>query len=124
MEKSSPIPSQQIKFLGFVLNLVAMSIILTEDKKDKLKALLKALQHKYETTITDLPQLVGTPVSSLPGVQFGKLHDGKLGIEKDHKGNYEALISLSPSLHGNPSLKLDLMLQRRGEVYILAVTLM
>lgn len=34
VEKSSLIPSQQIKFLGFVLDLVAMSIILTEDKKD------------------------------------------------------------------------------------------
>ena len=45
VEKSSLILSQQIKFLGLVLDLVAMSIILTEDKRDKLKALWKALQH-------------------------------------------------------------------------------
>lgn len=114
VEKSSLIPSQQIKFLGFVLDLVAMSIILTEDKKDKLKALLKALQHKYETTITDLAQLVGTPVSSLPGVQFGRLHDRKLGIEKDHKGNYEALIYLSPSLHGNPVFEIRPDASKKG----------
>lgn len=87
VEKSSLILSQQIKFLGLVLDLVAMSIILTEDKRDKLKALWKALQHKYETTITDLGQLVGTAVSSLPVVQFERLHDKKLEIEMDHKGN-------------------------------------
>ena len=91
-----------------------MSIILTEDKKDKLKPLLKALQHKYETTITDLAQLVGTLVSSLPGVQFGRTHDRKLTIEKDHKGNYEALISLSPSRHGNPVFEIRPDASKKG----------
>ena len=59
------------------------------------------MQHKHETTIIKLAQLVGILVSSLPRVEFGKLHYGNLEIEKnltlkEHKGNYEALISLSP----------------------------
>lgn len=47
----------------------------------------------------DLAQLVGTLVSTLPGVQFRRLHYRKLEIEKnlalrEHKGNYEAVIPL------------------------------
>ena len=102
MEKSSVIPSQRIKFLGFVQDSVSMTITLTDEKKAKVKAICKAMQHKRETTITEVAQLVGTLVSSLPGVQFGKLHYRNLEIEKNlalrqHKGNYEALISQSPS---------------------------
>jgi len=41
------------------------------------------MQHKHATTITELVQLVGTLVSSLPGVQFGKLHYRNLEIEKN-----------------------------------------
>ena len=70
-----------------------------------MKANFTARQHKYKIAINELPQLVGTLVSSLPGVHFGKLHYRKLEIEKNValkeqclKGNYEALISLSPSV--------------------------
>ena len=59
------------------------------------------MQHKHETTIIKLAQLVGILVFSLPRVEFGKLHYGNLEIEKnltlkEHKCNYGALISLSP----------------------------
>ena len=102
MEKSAVIPAQRITFLCFVLDSVSMTFTLTIDKKAKVKAICKAMQHKHETTITELAQLVGTLVSSLPGVQFGKLHYRNLEIEKnialrENKGDYEALISLSPS---------------------------
>lgn len=73
-QKSSVTPAQRIIFLGFVLDSVSMTITLTDDKKVKVKANCTAMQHKHETTITELAQLVGTLVSNLPGVQFGKLH--------------------------------------------------
>ena len=105
VQKSSVMTAQRITFLGFVLDSVLMTITLTDDKKAKVKANCTARQHKYETTITELPQLVSTLVSSLLGVQFGKPHYRKLEIEKNValkekclKGNYEALISLSPSV--------------------------
>ena len=102
MEKSAVIPAQRITFLGFVLDSVSMTITLTIDKKAKVKAICEAMQHKHETTITEVAQLVGTLVSSLTGVQFGKLHYRNLEIEKnialrENKGDYEALMSLSPS---------------------------
>ena len=74
MQKSSVMRAQRITFLGFVLDSVLMTITLTDDKRAKVKANFTARQHKYKITINELPQLVGTLVSSLPGVQFGKLH--------------------------------------------------
>ena len=102
VEKSCFILAQQITFLGFVLDSVSMTIALTEDKKAKMKANCKALLPKTNNTITELAQLVGTLVSCLPGVQFGKLHYRNLEIEKDmalrkHMGNYEAQLTLSSS---------------------------
>ena len=102
VEKSCFIPAQKITFLGFVLDSVSMTIALTEDKKAKVKANCKALLPQTNTTITELAQLVGTLVSCLPGVQFGKLHYRTLEIEKNmalrkHKGNYEAQLTLSSS---------------------------
>ena len=86
----------------FHTSLVSMTIAPTEDKNAIVKANCKALLPKTNTTITGLAQLVGTLVSCLPGVQFGKLHYRKLEIEKNvalrkHKGNYEAQLTLSPS---------------------------
>ena len=74
VQKSSVMRAQRITFLGFVLDSVLMTITLTDDKRAKVKANFTARQHKYKITINELPQLVGTLVSSLPGVQFGKLH--------------------------------------------------
>ena len=138
LEKSCLIPAQQITFLGFVLDSVAMTIALTDDKKAKVKANCQALLPKPNTTITELAQLVGMLVSCLPGVQFGKLHYRNLEIEKNlalrkHKGNYEAQLTLSssakdeltwwienvdkafnPISHGNPVIELRTDASKKG----------
>ena len=133
-KKSCFIPAQQITFLGFVLHSVSMTIALTEDKKANCKALLP----KTNTTITELTQLVGTLVSCLPGVQFGKFHYRNLEIKKNvalrkRKGNYEAQLTLSssakdeltwwienvdkafnPISHGNPTIELRTDASKKG----------
>ena len=76
VQKSSVMRAQGITFLGFFLDSVLMTITLTDDKRAKVKANFTARQHKYKITINELPQLVGTLVSSLLGVQFGKFHIG------------------------------------------------
>ena len=64
-DKSCLKPAQQITFLGFVLDSVAMTIALTDDKKAKVKATCRALLPKPNTTIIELAQLVGMLVSEL-----------------------------------------------------------
>ena len=51
--------------LGFVLDSVAMTIALIDDKKAKVKASCQALLPKPNTTITEIAQLVGMLVSQL-----------------------------------------------------------
>ena len=92
-QKSSVILDQRITFLGFVLDSVSMTITLTDEKKAKVKPSCQAMQHKHETTITELAQLIGTLVSNLLEVQFGRPHHRNLEMEKnlalrEHKGNY------------------------------------
>lgn len=76
-----------------------MTITLNEQKKAKVKASYQAVQH-YETSITELIQLIGTLVSNMPGMQSGRVHYRNLEIEKnllaqrENKGKYEAFTSL------------------------------
>ena len=129
-DKSVIIPTQQLKFLGFILDSTLMRITLTRDKKEKLIALCSSVLAKAEITIAELSQIIGTIVSSLPGVEYGKLHYRQLEIDKNtalklYKGDYKALLSLSiraqselrwwfenvqqsfnPISHGNPDMTL------------------
>lgn len=125
---------------------MSLTITLTDEKKVKVKASCQAMQHKHETTITKLAQLIGTLVSNLPGVQFGRLHYRNLETEKnlalrEHKGNYKAFISLSPSAreelawwienvdmafspisHGNPVIEVRTDALKKGWGVYLTVT--
>ena len=60
----------------------------------------KLLQSNKLYTIRQLASLIGSLVSSFPGVKFGSLHYRALGADKDHHfqmhhGNFDALMSLS-----------------------------
>ena len=129
-DKSITIPTQQLQFLGFILDSTLMRITLTPDKKEKLITLCSSVLAKAEVTIAELSQIIGTIVSSLPGVEYGKLHYRQLEIDKNtalkrYKGDYKALLSLSiraqselrwwfenvqqsfnPISHGNPDMTL------------------
>lgn len=67
-------PSQQLEFLGFILNSVNMTITLTPEKAVKLKV---ACQHLLATSlpsIRELARVIGKIVSCFPGVCFGPLY--------------------------------------------------
>ena len=70
-EKSSPIPNQTLRHLGFVLNSQSMTVSLAEDKKDKLQSLLTHMSHTTFCSIRDLAQLIGSLVATFPAVPYG-----------------------------------------------------
>ncbi|KXJ08195.1 hypothetical protein AC249_AIPGENE23498 [Exaiptasia diaphana] len=96
---------------------------------------------KNVISITELAQLIGILVSSLPGVQFGKLHYREVEIEKnsavrENKGNFDSKTSLSafakaelawwvengdqafnPVSHGNPSIEIRTDASKRGGMH-------
>ena len=98
--KSVTTPVQEITFLGFVINSVSMTVRLTDEKCESLKALCKSMLNKHTPTIHEVSSLVGKLVASLPGVQYGKLHYRELEKEKAQalkfsRGDYSCCMVLS-----------------------------
>ena len=84
LEKSCLIPSQNIEFLGFVLDSVRMSVTLTRAKQDKIHGLGTALLSKSRVTIRDLAVFIGNVVAAGYGVHRAPLRFKYLEIIKDN----------------------------------------
>ena len=96
--KSNFTPTQRIEFLGFVIDLVTMTITLSNNKKQKLKTLCANLLSGV-TTIRTISQVLGKITSSFPATKFGRLHYRNLEVFKTslqyHKNNFNAKVWLS-----------------------------
>ena len=99
-DKCILIPSQEILMLGFLINSLLMTVKLPLEKKERLRDLCMQILHGTRFTIQCIASLIGSLVSALPGVEFGRLH--YRNIERDkinalalHKGNYQAFMTLS-----------------------------
>ena len=73
-DKSTFIPSQQLEFLGFILNSVEMTIRLTQEKATALQTACNILLTNPSPTIRDLARVLGKIVSSFPAVRYGPLY--------------------------------------------------
>ena len=74
-DKSVFILSHRLIFLGFVLDSVKMTVTLTAEKREKLKALIQqALSNPSQIQIRTVAQLIGHFVSCLPAVRHGALY--------------------------------------------------
>lgn len=96
--KSVLTPSQKINYLGFELDSENMTVALTHKKIIKIQGLGTNLL-KDRCTIKDLASFIGNVVAAEPAVANAPLYYKSLEIVKnnmlkEHKGNYEAYISL------------------------------
>lgn len=99
-EKSVLIPVQVLVYLGFVLNTLNMTVTLTQQKKDKLIALIDQAISKPNMTIQQLAELVGNLVGTFPGMRYGKLYYRQLDNEKNfalsiNKGDFSKELLLT-----------------------------
>ena len=99
-EKSVLRPSQQIVFLGFVLDSVNMTIRLTCEKAQRLKNFCTKLLNKDSASIRSVAMLLGYMTASFPAVMYGPLHYRTLEMEKTKAlkiayGNYDACMTIS-----------------------------
>ena len=100
-EKSILIPTQVIEFLGCVLNSLLMIVQLTDKKADKiLQFCLHFSPEGKAFTIREVASLIGSLISSCPGVEYGRLHyrsieRDKIIALKASKGNFETKMLLS-----------------------------
>ena len=98
--KSVFIPTQEIEFLGFLLNSILMTIRLPPTKAAHVRRTCQNFLLRTEMTIRETAQVIGLIVSSLPAVQFGELYYRNLEKNKvlalqASKGNYDAPLYLT-----------------------------
>ena len=119
-EKSQLWPSQQLVFLGFLLDSILMCVKLTSEKHTKLRKLCTKFKKSTQPTIREVSKVLGFLISILPAVQHGRLftrniENDKIQALKQNHGDYDALMTLSQSSlkdldwwhsrnieHGNP----------------------
>ena len=77
-EKLVLVPTQQIIFLGFVIDSVKMRISLTEDRKQSIYTLCQNIFSNYQATIRYLAQTIEVTVSSFRAVPYGQMHNREL----------------------------------------------
>jgi hypothetical protein len=85
-DKSVTTPTQQIKYLGFIIDSVTMTLSLPEDKVTRLRqAVRKALRElvsQRRLTVRIAAKTIGFIVSSIPATVYGKAHYRQLEYAK------------------------------------------
>ena len=99
-EKSILKPTQEIEFLGFIINSLTMTVRLSASKSTKVQKACQDLLKSKHITVRDVAHVIGLSVSSLPAVQFGDLYYRRLEINKitalrQTQGDYDAVMNLS-----------------------------
>ena len=99
-DKSIFIPTQEIVFLGFILNSNTMTISLTDEKKKKIKNMCIDTIKNPCISIRRLASIIGNMVSAFPTLPHGRLFYRSLEFQKIdslsiHKGNFDKNILVS-----------------------------
>ena len=99
-KKSVLDPTQRIIFLGFVFDTIAMTITLTQEKKNKILKLGNDILRKDQVSIRCISKFLGNLTSSFDGVPLGRMHYRHIEFDKTvslkmARGNYEAHCYLS-----------------------------
>ncbi|CAL8111529.1 unnamed protein product [Orchesella dallaii] len=105
-EKSRLIPSNRIKYLGFIFDSKEMKIYLPPEKKDKIIRLSQYVLQTPVIKIEKLAEVIGVFISACPAVRYGQLytrrleHEKILALQYSHCG-YQGNVSLSDMAKAN-----------------------
>ena len=102
-EKSVIKPTQEIEYLGFILNSKFMTISLPERKVQKIQKAVKKLMKKQRPTIRLVSSILGILEATHPANRFCRLFTKQTLIARnnalrDNKGDYEAKMDMSPKI--------------------------
>ena len=103
VKRLSNLPSQEIKYFGFVINSNTMTVTLTTEKKRKIFDLCQEVLLKESVSIRVVSKQLGKFTSSFQAVKYGQLHyfdleNLKTKALKINKSNFDKKISIDP--HG------------------------
>ena len=98
-DKSVPDPTQELEFLGFIINSKAMTLVVTDEKVKYLISQCKTLMESPQITIRQLARIIGVMTSMTPAVLPAPLHYRALQVLKntalDRHHSYFAQITLT-----------------------------
>ena len=99
-EKSVIQPSQEIEFVGYIVNSRDMKVTLPLVKIQKIVKHCHELLSKDTVTIRDLAKIIGKLVATEPAVKYAALFYKPLEIQKDHelklnRGDFASFMVLS-----------------------------
>ena len=94
------VPTQEIVVLGFVINSLTLTVMLTKEKAVNLKKSCTQVLGSPKITIRQVAKVIGQIVSSFPGAMHGPLYYRNLESNKSQalktsRGNFDAHMSLS-----------------------------
>ena len=82
VEKSQLVPFNEILYLGFIINSIAMRLQFPAVKLEKIVSACKALSAKHQRSVRDVAKLTGLLVSALPAVNYLEMHYRSLELCK------------------------------------------
>ncbi|WAR24273.1 POL-like protein [Mya arenaria] len=99
-EKSVFIPTQELDFLGFILNSNTMTISLTEQNVQTITLAIQTLQNSANYTIRQVAEIIGKMISYSIAIPYGILYtkvleQDKTSALKYNKGNFDSHMTLS-----------------------------
>ena len=102
-DKSIFIPSQQVTYLGFIIDSVLMIVTLPLEKINKVVSLCKKLYNVAMVSIREVAKVIGVLVSCFPAVEYGRLYyreleKAKINALKSHLGNFDEQMVVSAEM--------------------------
>ena len=105
LEKSQQTASQQIEFLGFIIDSVRMTFALPQDKVKKIVSTCRNYLNRDQVTLRDLARLIGVLTATTLAVLPAPLHYRALQTQKGdslyHLLSYESLVKLTQASRSN-----------------------
>ena len=100
VKKSQPVPSKQVRSLGFIINSSTMLVTLPSDKIENALSLCRQALVENTFSIHFLAQVIGTLISLFPACPLGRLHYRtlerlKVAALKRSRGSFSGLCSLN-----------------------------
>ena len=100
MDKSCLDLTQEIEFLGFILNSVKMTITLSEKKTDSIVNAIEEILQTRDPTIRQVCRVIGKIIATMPANRFAKRFTNRAILLKDqalkmNHNDYDCIMALS-----------------------------
>ena len=121
VEKSQLVPVNEILYLGFIINSIALRLHLPAVKLEKIVSACKALLAKPQPSVRGVAKVTGLLVSALPAVNYLEMHSRSLELCKTQtlsgSLDYDKILSLSSQARSDLQWVIENITQCNGRLF-------